>query len=477
MSNESSRKLCRHRAGQVSAARGKCARKVLLAAMLCAVSTGSAWAQHRSYNLPSSVPAAEALQLEQQRRALFQKILANPADVDTSFAYAVLSTRLGDYEAAIATYERLLVQHPGTPRLQLELAALYFRLGAYPQARTLFDAVLARADTPDPVRMRVEGYLDVMDAGKRQHSGFSGRVMLGSRWESNANAAPDVNSISLNGLDFLLSPESRAASDLSGQLGVNLRYRHRLSRHGDRLDVSLGGSGNRYRELDRLDSDVLELRVGPDFSLSRLGLRDARLSLSAVAGQMWLQGTRYMHSEGLALAYRQPMGREAGLAVNVDYRDERYTPPATQASAAEFSGQRYRADVSYTRQQAANWQWMIGPGIERRQARAGFNAYWEPRLNVGLNHRYAAPVGAGRQPWTVTLVGQVARRRNDAPMPAVDRHQRQKGNELMLQLVQTIPLRDTTELQVFAGYRNVGSNYQIRDYDNRFVGFSLAQSF
>ncbi len=461
----------------VSAARRGRARTVLLAAALCFAGTGSAWAQHQSYNLPPSVPAAEVPQLEQQRRELFQKILADPADVEAGFAYAVLSTRLGDYEAAIGTYERLLVQHPGTPRLQLELAALYFRLGAHPQARMLFEAVLARADTPDMVRMKVRGYLDVIDASKRQRSGFSGRLMLGSRWESNANAAPDVNSISLNGMDFLLAPESRAAGDLSGQLGVNLRYRHLLSRHGDRLDVSLGGSGNRYRELDRLDSQVLELRIGPDFSLSRLGLRDGRLSLNAVAGQMWLQAARYMHSDGLALAYRQPMGREASLAVSLDYRDERYTPPASQASAAEFSGQRYRAGVSYTRQQATDWQWMLGSGVERRKARADYNAYWEPRLNAAVSHRFAAPLGAGRQPWTLALTGQLARRHSDGPMPVVNRHERQKGHELMLQLVQTIPLRDTAELQLFAGYRDVDSNYQISNYSNRFVGFSVSQNF
>ncbi len=475
--NTGSCRQCCHQAAQVLGARSRRAWTALLTATLCAAAAGNAWAQHRTYNLSAAVPAAEVEQLEAQRRELFQKILANPADVDTGFAYAVLSTRVGDYEAAIGTYERLLVQHPGTPRLQLELAALYFRLGAYPQARMLFEAVLARADTPDTVRMKVRGYLDVIDAGKRQRSGFSGRLMLGSRWESNANAAPDVNSISLNGMDFLLAPESRAASDLSGQLGVNLRYRHLLSRHGDRLEVSLGGSGNRYRELGRLDSQVLELRAGPDVSLSRVGLRDARLSLSVVAGQMWLQGARYMHSDGLALAYRQPMGREASLAVSLDYRDERYTPPAAQASAAEFSGQRYRAGVSYTRQQATDWQWMLGSGVERRKARADYNAYWEPRLNAAVSHRFAAPLGAGRQPWTLALTGQLARRHSDGPMPVVNRHERQKGHELMLQLVQTIPLRDSTELQLFAGYRDVDSNYQIRNYSNRFVGFSVSQNF
>lgn len=465
-----------HPAGRAAGVHRRRGVEALLMAALLMGTAGNAWTQHRSYNLPATVPAAQVAPLEAQRRELFQKFLANPADVDTAFAYAVLSTRVGDYEAAIATYEGLLVRHPGTPRLQLELAALYFRLRAYPQARGLFQAVLARADTPDTVRMKVTAYLDAIDAGKRQRSGFSGRVVLGGRWESNANAAPDVSSISLNGMEFLLAPGSRAAGDLSTQFGVNLRYRHLLSRHGDYLDVSLGGSGNRYRELGRLDSQVVELRAGPDISLSRLGLRDARLSLRAVAGQMWLRGARYMHSDGVALGYRQPVGRQAWLDANLDYRNESYIPPPAQASAAEFSGQRYRAGMGYTRQQAADWQWMLGAGVERRKARADYNAYWEPRLNGAVSHRLALPRQTGHRPWTLALTGQLARRHSDGPMRVVNRHERQKGHELMLQLVQTIPLRDRTELQVFAGYRDVESNYRIRNYSNRFVGFSVVQS-
>ena len=438
---------------------------------------GTAVAQHSQYNLPPEVPASEVAALEAKRRSLLEQGMDNPADIDKAFAYAVLSTRLGDYEAAIGVYERLLVQHPNTPRLQLELAALYFRLGAYPQAKVLFNQVLERTDTPDTVRIKVRGYLASMDASYRKRSGFSGRVTLGSRWESNANAAPDTDSISLNGIDFLLSPDSKAADDLSGQLSANVRYRHLLSRHGDTVDVSLGGSSNRYRVLDRLDADVAELRAGPDLSLSRFGLRDARMSLQAIVGQTWLNGSRYMQSDGAALGYRQPLGRQAALNVSLDYRDEQYTPGKAQASAANFSGQRYRASVSYTRQAAANWQWMIGPGVERRDARADYNAYWEPRLNVGLTHRFAAPIGHRQRPWSLSLTGQVARRANDAPMLVVSRTQKQKSDDVMVQLSQTIPLAASLELEVFAGYRNVQSNYDIRDYANTFVGFSLAQRF
>lgn len=434
-------------------------------------------AQHSQYNLPAEVPASEIPKLEEQRRSLFAQGLEDPNDVDKAFAYAVLSTRLGDYEAAIGVYERLLIQHPGTPRLQLELAALYFRLRSYPQAKSLFLAVHQRPDTPAAVRMRVEGYLRSIEANHRKSRGFSGRVTVGGRWESNANAAPDMNSISLNGIDFLLSPDSRAADDMSGQVGISLRYRHPITRHGDTLDVSLGASSNVYDQLDRLDSSVAELRLGPDFSLNRLGVRDGRLSLSAIVGQTWLDGRRYMQSDGAALSYRQPMGRQAAFNVSLDYRDEAYTPDKSQASAANFSGQRYRANATYTRQAAANWQWMVGPGVERRDARTGYNAYWEPRLNLGMSHRYPGLWGSGRQPWTLAFTGQLARRHNDDPMPVVSRRERQRSNDWMLQVVQTIPLRDSSELDVFVGYRDVSSNYDIRDYANGFVGFTIAQRF
>ena len=203
-----------------------------------AAGDGMALAQHQAYNLPPQVPAAQLQPLEQQRRQVFERLLTEPGDTDASFAYAVLSTQLGDYEAAIATYERLLIQHPNTARIQLELAAVYFRLGALVQARQLFVQVLQRADTPDNVRLRVNGYLAAIADQRRQQGGFSGRLSVGLRTESNANAAPDIGSIELNGLPFELAPEARAASDQSAQLGLSLRHRQPFAGSAHLLDVA-----------------------------------------------------------------------------------------------------------------------------------------------------------------------------------------------------------------------------------------------
>ena len=58
-------------------------------------------------------------------------MLARPSDLDLAFEYARLSQQASDYEGAISTMERMLIYAPNTPRIQLELGVLYYRLGAY----------------------------------------------------------------------------------------------------------------------------------------------------------------------------------------------------------------------------------------------------------------------------------------------------------------------------------------------------------
>ena len=90
----------------------------------------------------------ETATLEAQKEALFQQMLRNPANLDVTFAYADVSARLGDYEAAVSALERMLLFNPDLPRVQLELGALYFRMGSYDVARDYFDK--AAAGNPPP---------------------------------------------------------------------------------------------------------------------------------------------------------------------------------------------------------------------------------------------------------------------------------------------------------------------------------------
>ena len=73
---------------------------------------------------------ADQAALQAQKDQLFQKMLANPADLDVAFDYANVSAQLGDNEGAVSALERMLLFNPNLPRVDLELGALYFRMGS-----------------------------------------------------------------------------------------------------------------------------------------------------------------------------------------------------------------------------------------------------------------------------------------------------------------------------------------------------------
>jgi Flp pilus assembly protein TadD len=67
--------------------------------------------------------SADALLARQT--VLLAKMLERPADLDIAFEYATVSVMVGDYEAAISTFERMLIFAPHLPRVKLELGVLY----------------------------------------------------------------------------------------------------------------------------------------------------------------------------------------------------------------------------------------------------------------------------------------------------------------------------------------------------------------
>ena len=137
----------------------------------------------------------EAGSLAAQKEALFQQMLRNPANLDVTFAYAEVSARLGDYEAAVSALERMLLFNPDLPRVQVELGALYFRMGSYDIARDYF-AKAAAANPPPEVRARIDQYLAEIEKSQSRHH-VSGYFFTGIQYQTDANVA---------GSSLILSP-------------------------------------------------------------------------------------------------------------------------------------------------------------------------------------------------------------------------------------------------------------------------------
>jgi hypothetical protein len=107
-------------------------------------------------NAALTVPERE--QLLAQKQTLLRQILQNPSNVDTILAYAKVAAQVGDNEAAASALERLLLFKPNMPQVELELGAIYFRMGSFEIARSYLEK--ANADNPPAdLKPRIERYL------------------------------------------------------------------------------------------------------------------------------------------------------------------------------------------------------------------------------------------------------------------------------------------------------------------------------
>src|SRR5262245_54283930 len=97
---------------------------------------------------PQAFAEAATASLKNEQQALFDRTLKEPANLDVAFRYAEVSTKLGDFEAAIGALERMLFFNSNLPRVRLELGVLYFRLGSYDMAKNYFTYAIADPAAP-----------------------------------------------------------------------------------------------------------------------------------------------------------------------------------------------------------------------------------------------------------------------------------------------------------------------------------------
>jgi tetratricopeptide (TPR) repeat protein len=139
---------------------GRARRRVVafVATLMCAAGDfGSASAADVGALGPDHQSSDPALR-EAYSRA-FQAMLADPGNLDKALGFADLAIRTGDFEGAIAAFERMLLVDPNLPWAKLELGALYFRLGSFAMARTYLQDALTAPNLSPTVRDHIRALL------------------------------------------------------------------------------------------------------------------------------------------------------------------------------------------------------------------------------------------------------------------------------------------------------------------------------
>ena len=406
-------------------------------------------------------------EVEARRDALLRQMLARPSDLDLAFEYATLSSQVGDYEGAVSTLERMLIYAPNTPRLQLELGVLYYRLGAYEVARSYFEQALANPSIPPSVAAQVRLYLQQLALAADPPS-FSASIFSAIRWESNANAGPGTQSVTLNGIDFTLDQQSVGRAGWSALNIATLHYSYDLKRQGDRIEFDALYYSTAYfdKELNDIDLDFLEVTLGPSFNMKRWGLDKTRAFVYAIGDLAYLGYDPYFTAPGAGLRLLSFAAEQSVLDARLETRWREFDDSTDLPFNSLRDGAQTRFGFTYSYYMTPGFVVTSQLYAQREAAKADFYADWELALSGGFAWTFANPLWQARYPWTLQVGGGVIRRDYDDPDPTIDPNEAEEDTVWWGRTALVLPVAETWALVPQVEYRDQASNYDIRAFDD-----------
>lgn len=308
---------------------------VFMSALLLALALAAVPAQ------PQNLSDAERADLLKQQAELFQQMLKKPSDLDLAFKYADVSARLGDNEAAVTALERMLLFNPKLPRVDLELGALYFRMGSFDISRDYFNKAAA-ANPPADVQAKINDYLGQIQklSGGSQFSGF---LFFGAQYQTDANVAPGsptvlspISPIALSlSNDFVKQPDTNIFATTGWLYSYDLETENK-----DTIDVTGTAFGNHYFKFGRLDLALGELTAGPRFNFNDpgLGADKATLRPYGILNEVGLGGNQYFYTYGAGGEFGLAFPDNLALTGRAEFRQKHFTNATDRPTSNQQSG-------------------------------------------------------------------------------------------------------------------------------------------
>lgn len=263
---------------------------VFLAAFLSLI-PALALAQSGQKSMPiSDIQAAQLLiangRYDDAKKLLERDLAAKPEDSETLFLLATIATAEKDYDAAISLYRRILVREPDAERVRLELARVFFLKGDYDNAERQFR--FARAgDIPDTVKTNIDRFLSAIYRLREWRFNFSFALAP----DTNENAGPTVNEVTIFGLPFALNPSARKQSGVGLAGDVNGEWSPLVT---DTIKARLGGDFTRLEYSGgQFDDMTVSAYAGPQFLFS-----DWDFSILGTGFDRWYGNRPYLTGAG-----------------------------------------------------------------------------------------------------------------------------------------------------------------------------------
>ena len=357
--------------------------------------------------------------LEAKKAALFRQMLANPANLDVTFAYAETAAQLGDNEAAVSALERMLLFNPDLPRVDLELGALYFRMGSFEMARSYFEKALA-TNPPPEVKARVDQYMAQI-AREEAPSRFTGYLLLGAQYQSDANVAPGSATIDSPIGPLLLSSQFVKMRDENLFLTGSALYSYDLgTQNRDTLEVIGSGFVQHYFRVQRLSLDLGELTAGPRFRFpdpDLAGINAISLKPYGIINEVGLGQQQYFDTLGAGVEGTAALWQDVTAKLSFEFRHKTFTNQPNRPSSAGLNGADKLVSLVVSKPVTANSVLLFQFAYLDQATRLAYYANQSYATLASYNIHYEDPTGIIRLPWQTTFVVSRIYSLYDAPDP------------------------------------------------------------
>lgn len=415
-------------------------------------------------------------QINARRKVLLNEMLSQPGNLDVAYEYADLSTQVGDYEGAISTLERMLIYAPNTPKLQLQLGILYYKIGSYDVARGYFAAVIANPATPSEIADQVHGYIGQL-ATAAEPPPFSATWYTGIRWESNANSSPANQTVTLNGIDFTLDNQAIAKADWSVLNIGTMHYSYDLHDQGDRIEFDAIGYDARYFDLTDVDLDFFEATLGPSFDLKRFDMPQSRFFVYGIGDETLLGNDQYFSAGGGGIRFLSFAAERSVIDLRLETRDRQFSNSSLRPDSTLRDGMQTRFGGTYSYFFTPNLVFIVEGYDQRENSAADFYADWEEGASAGIAWTFGNPYLLPRYPWTLQVGAGGIHRRYDAPDPTINPAEAEVDHVFWGRAALVIPVSETIAMVPQIEIRDQESNYDVDAFHDLSALLGLQKRF
>ena len=389
---------------------------------------------------------------EREYDAAFQEMMRRPADLDVLFAFATIATRTGDYEGAISALERMLLVNPDLPRVRLELAVLYYRLGSFEISRTYLETVLATQGISPELRARAEQYMAEVEK-RNSRSRFVGEIFGGMRYQSNANLGPPTSSVRLFGQTANLNQSATGTADWGAVSSGYVRHIYDLETQDKAtLETQLTGYINRQFQLSQANVSILDLSSGPRFQAFQGIFEDVTIKPLGLLGYIWVNDVPYYGSYGSGFEIGSLMSDRLRNTTNLVYRRLMYQDSWYLPFNSSYTGNEYSANTTF-QYALTDVVALFANGNVQRYMTDNTPAYSYVLMGVGggMQFRFADPLFRSQLPWVISFSANLQWWTYDQPDPVIDPSVTRQQNDTILNVTLSVPFDERTTMTVSGG--------------------------